>query len=180
MKPVTAISWIACLCIAAMSCESQNAENPTAPNDEILVNGGDAVGVQPENPGENPDAQDPSPPEMPDIPVASEDEEGVITLNVVPGEQLPDRLKTCLDQGVAGEVTNGSFACNQQALVVCNDLSEGQKLAAKTYSEENIPDYALWGCSVTADETPMLHFYMTDGVSLKIFNLAVQKAAPAQ
>ena len=150
-------------------CESENKENPEPPGDTIL-NESDAVAVQPEGPSE--------PTEVPDIPVATENEEGVITLNVVPNDQLPARLKTCLDQGVAGEVTNGSFACNQQAVQDCNELSDGQKLAAKTYSDENIPGYGLWACSVDADENPNLHFYNIEGVALKIFNLAVQKAEP--
>ena len=157
-----------------LACEAEKKENPTPPPSATILNNDNGIGG-PNDPG-NGDAvgEQPNPEPVETPPTGEETEEGVV-LNVIAPEETPAKIKECIDQGVAGEVVNGQFTCNQQNLIVCNDLVEAQKKAALDYANANLVGYNLWGCSLGEDESPFLHYYMEEGVSLKVFNLAVKK-----
>ncbi|MFW7379065.1 MAG: hypothetical protein ACOH5I_09690 [Oligoflexus sp.] len=163
-------------------CEGDRSESPTAP--EVLEFGEGAAIPEPPAEGE----------ESPEVPVENPDEaptgEGgeappedqaePVLLEVVALEQLPQRIAECVQQGIAGEVVNGMFTCNQQVLIDCNDLSEAQKSVAKKYAADELAGYSLYGCSNSAEGNPNLHYFMVDGVALRIFNLEVQRSEPGQ
>lgn len=110
------------------------------------------------------------------LPPGEETADGVI-LNVRPTEDLPEKIKVCASDNFAGEVANGEFQCNNQALVDCgSELSEPQKAATLKYANEKLRTYTLWGCSLDEAQDLSVHFYTIEGQSLKIFNLAVKKA----
>ncbi len=149
-----------------VGCRANNTENPAPPESS------DIVGASIEEPNVEEPPKNQNTPET--LPTGEETPEGVV-LNVVSPEVVPEKIKECIDQNVAGEVQEGLFVCNEQSLISCNDLVEAQKKAALDYANEKLPGYNLWGCSVDIEDTPYLHYYMEEGVSLKIFNLAVKK-----
>lgn len=162
---------IAMTFLGLVACDSENKENPTAPGDDVvIVSDSDALGAQPEETAVEEEIEIPAP--------VTEDEEGVISLNTVPGEQLPTKLAACVNDGTAGSVVEGSFTCNDQPLSECNDLDQDQKRAAKAYLEAEKAGYNIWGCSISEDESPVLHLYSLEGEALRVFNLALQKAVP--
>jgi len=162
--------------IFVLGCEGDRGSSPAEP--EILEFGtGDAVPVNPVDQ------------ELPDVPIDDQgpdpESEGnnadnppaeVLLLQVASLDQLPQRVAECVRQGVAGEVVNGMFTCNQRQLIDCNSLSEPQKQVAKIYADEQLPGYLLYGCSNSVEEIPNLHYFMVDGVALRIFNLEVQRS----
>jgi hypothetical protein len=179
---------ISLLFLTLWACQGQEKENPAPPEDTGIVGEGDAQAASPGEGGE----EQPNVEESPSEPVAGEEdpnadeagadeaaEEGV-QLTVVPVGDLPQRIAECVNQGVAGEVLDGTFTCNEQTLIDCNtDLSNAQKTVAQNYATEQLAGYELYGCSVTAENAPSLHYFMVDGVALRIFNLEVQQSQPA-
>ena len=163
-----------------VACNSDNQENPIAPDDsEGFVSASDAQGAD-----AVPDSVEEAGGEdlAIELPAAyTEDDEGVITLNVVPQDLLPNRLEVCVSAGVVGEVIESSFTCTETPIIDCKDLNDLQVSAAKNYLENNKEGYYLWACSqVDEESSPSLHLYLEDeNGALKVFNLALQAAEPA-
>lgn len=174
--------------LAIAACEGQKQENPTPPEVAEITGGAapqeeqSSDQVAAEAPDEQqPVAEQPAEPAPEDLPAGEPAPETEGTqLAVVAIDQLPQRIADCVNQGVAGEVIDGSFTCNQQGLIDCNSLSEGQKQVAKSYADENLPGFSLYGCSLNAQEEPNLHYFLVEGAALRIFNLQVQRSVPVE
>ncbi|NRA68356.1 MAG: hypothetical protein HRU19_27980 [Pseudobacteriovorax sp.] len=166
-------SLIILICLGFIgACKADNTDNPDPSK---------FVGSQqPVTPGEEDVVADvPGADEVtPFEPVAPGEvtEDGVV-LNVVPVADLPQKIRECAEQNVAGEVIEGLFSCNTQTLVDCaTDLNEPQKKATLDYANVNLPGYSLWGCSSDLENNLAIHFFRVDGVSLKVFNLSVKRS----